>query len=359
MKIGYVTADWSDMLHPETGHPTMGGSGWYRCGMPSKAMKDHGVESVAVELISVSKDGSIWLHDWDGKVHRNCDIIVFQRWMHEIAEETILNARASGQIIVNDIDDYYWGLHSENAAYKATDPRLHPECNRNHYWNALRASDLITASTPFLADKLTKLNVNIAVVRNSIDLERWEYQDPRSSYPVAGWVGSTTHRSMDLETLTGILGPWCERNQIPFLHGGHWPNAPSAGDLALVPKSLQQLKDIVSILDYPTLFRGIDIGIVPLSMNAFNESKSYIKGLEYAASGVPFIAQATGEYEYLAKECEIGRAVKKKYHWIRELDRLVDPETRLEDARRNRANVEKHSIDNKVHEWIDVYESLV
>ena len=35
---------------------------------------------------------------------------------------------------------------------------------------------------------------------------------------------------------------------------------------------------------------NITVGMVPLALTPFNQAKSYIKGLEFAARGVPFVA---------------------------------------------------------------------
>jgi hypothetical protein len=56
---------------------------------------------------------------------------------------------------------------------------------------------------------------------------------------------------------------------------------------------------------YHLMFQ-MDIGLVPLNDIPFNRAKSFIKGLEYTASGIPFVAQGTGEYELLATD-GVGR----------------------------------------------------
>jgi hypothetical protein len=45
------------------------------------------------------------------------------------------------------------------------------------------------------------------------------------------------------------------------------------------------------------MLNGIHVGLVPLTRGPFNEAKSYLKGLEYAAAGIPFIATPTEEYQ--------------------------------------------------------------
>lgn len=358
MKVGFVTADWSDIEDPETGHPSLGGSGWYRCGLPAKYLQQNGIETVIVELISLSKEG-LWLHDWDGIVHDDCDVIVFQRWMHETAPGVLRKARLAGQVIVNDVDDWYWGLDHRNDAYKASDPRLHPEANRDHYWAALKESDLITVSTPFLQEKLREMPGDVQVVRNAIDLDRWVPNEFQPGKPTIGWVGSTRHRSGDLETLVGILGPFCKRHDVKFVHAGHWVNSTPAGTLAGVPEELQIVHPVVSILDYPKLFSLMDVGIVPLNQIPFNFAKSFVKGMDYAAGGVPFIAERTPEYDYMHVNHGMGLTARKPREWIRHLEAMMD-----DGFRRNRydidtTNVRQLDIVNRWVDWREAYESVL
>lgn len=358
MKVGYVTADWSDVEDPATGHPTLGGSGWYRCGLPAQYLKANGIDTVIVELISLSKDG-IWLHDWDGNVHDDCDVIVFQRWMHESAPSVLRKARLAGQIIINDVDDWYWGLDTRNDAYLASDPKKHPECNRDHYWAALKESDLITVSTPFLADKLREMPGEVSVIRNAIDLNRWTPNPFREGKPTFGWVGSTRHRSGDLETLVGILGPFCKKHDVKFIHGGHWVNSPTAGTLAKVPEELQLTHPVVSILDYPKLFSLMDVGIVPLNPIDFNMAKSFVKGLDYSAGGVPFIAQRTPEYELLQTKYDLGITAKKPRDWIKSLELMMDENYRRAQYDRTIENIKLVDMSLKWDDWREAYESTL
>lgn len=358
MKIGYVTADWSDIEDPDTGFPTFGGAGWYRVGMPCKYLPKRGVEAVAVEKISTGQDGRIWLHDWAGETHKDVDLIVFQRWMDENAADVIYAARGAGQIVLNDVDDWYWGLDRRNDAYKATDPKVNPTCNRDHYWRALEASDGVTVSTPFLRDQLSKLPCEVRLVRNAIDVDRFGGQPSIHVYNI-GWVGSTAHRSGDLEILRGIAGPFVERNYLSFVHAGYTRRAPSAGDLAGVPEDRQVKHQMVPITEYPDLISTIDIGVVPLNDVPFNHAKSAVKGMEYAAAGIPFVATRSPEYDWLSNEVGVGLTAKKPREWVKHLDSLMDLDFRFEQIEKNRARIYDLDVNLKIDEWVSAYEHFL
>ena len=362
MKVGFISGDWSNITDPDTGHPTPGGAGWYRLGMPAEFLSRHGIETVHCELVNIDRkrtDRGFWLNDFDGVEHQDCDIIVVQRWMDERAADAILHARKSGQVIINDIDDWYWGLHRKNAAYDASDPRKNPRMNRDHYLRAVHASDAVTVSTPFLRQKFIEQGMDTILIRNAIDLERWEWREPRDTpMPTIGWVGSTLYRSGDLETLTGVVSAACKRLGANFMHAGLFGGADHAGVALRLPEEILMARDGCSILEYPTLFRGIDIGIVPLNEVDFNRAKSAIKGMEYAASGIPFVAQGIDEYNWLREEVGIGNTARKPKQWINRLVALGDPEERIRQAKRDRDALQALDMERRWKDWLEVYESL-
>jgi glycosyltransferase involved in cell wall biosynthesis len=84
----------------------------------------------------------------------------------------------------------------------------------------------------------------------------------------------------------------------------------------------------VPIDDYPTLIAKTgDAGVVPLDYTPFNEGKSWLKGLEFAAAGRPFVASATEPYTLLRDDHGIGLIAKRPRDWIRQMTKLeADPE---------------------------------
>jgi len=87
--------------------------------------------------------------------------------------------------------------------------------------------------------------------------------------------------------------------------------------------------------DYPSLLSGFHIGLVPLVPSPFNEAKSYLKGLEYAAAGIPFIATPTAEYRRL-HEAGVGRLASTPDEWRDHATELLDWDVRVEEADRQR-----------------------
>lgn len=353
MKVGFGSTDWSLSVVGKDGHPVMGGAGWARLGQYKKLLPY--VTDIGV---LINKNGLFGVKDWEGEMHFDHDVVVMQRAMFEDIPDKIKLAQANGQIIVNDLDDWYWGLSTSNGAFAASHPKLNPGENINHYKRVLGASDYVTVSTKYLADRISRwVSCPIVVIPNFVDVAKFSpRKQSDDDVPTVGWVGSTGHRSGDLEVLAGLLLPLVESGKIRLHHSGDLASHPKFADLVKVPSDFVSTLPMVSPDDYPTLFQ-FDIGLVPLSDKPFNQAKSAIKGLEYAAAGVPFIASSTDEYQSL-HENGIGFIAKKARSWTGLIESLRDPSYRKEQAKIVRNQVSKYDISHGVQAMNDFYLSI-
>lgn len=344
MNVMFMSTDWS-VFADEKGLITPGGSNHYRMALPARMLEAAGHRVLLGHKLWQDRSGEFILETPDGERHGGFDVVVIQRWMDVSAPACIARARAHGQRVVYDIDDWWDGIATSNGAFWGTHPKINPGSNRNHLRKALAAVDAVTVSTEFLAERMRRLNPNVAVLRNTIDLRDWTRSPALDrDQVIAGWVGHVGTRSSDLEILKGILGPWLDSVGGSFFHGGANSEEHSAGprfglDKTEVPSSWMPMQPIHL---YPRFFRRFNLGLVPLSTIPFNEAKSEVKGLEYSAARLPFIASATPSYEYLSNEIGAGVLARKGKHWLNALERFREPEARREAGEHNRALVEQH-----------------
>lgn len=371
MKIGMASTDWAVKAADEEGRPTWGGAGWYRLGLPGAHLRDQGFDVVEGTLVWSGSAKRFGVRPWPAKdeeaeIHWDLDLVVLQRWMFaSVAVETV-TARRSGQVIVQDVDDDFWNLDPKNRAYFATDPRRDPVENRDHYLAALKTASAVTVSTPHLADSIRRLGVRVPtfVLPNHVEVEAFRgvrEGRPQRPSPVLGWVGATAWRSGDVETLRGLLGPFLDRHDLRAFHGGHLEGPPEstfAYQAGIDPERVA-VEGMHPIETYPSLFGGLDVGVVPLRDVAFNRAKSWIKGLEYAAAGVPFVAQDLPEYVRLQTQHGIGRVARRPRDWIRLLSALLDPDTRAAQAAEGLEAVKALDISQGVRNWRDLYMDLI
>jgi glycosyltransferase involved in cell wall biosynthesis len=265
------------------------------------------------------------------------EIVYVQRLMVEGVADAFVQARKHGQIIVSDVDDWYWGLSPENMAFSVTHPKNSPKENISHYKKSIGKSSYITVSTPFLRDKIAAFSgVPTTLLTNYVVTKRFnKVQMTDTTTPEVGWVGSTRHRSGDLETLRGVLTPMAARGDIRLVHSGDVPNTATFREKVGIPDSIDiRLKEATMVQDYPSLL-DFEVGIVPLRDIPFNHAKSDIKGLEYAASGIPFVASDLPSYHLLNKSwSDLGNAghfvAKNPAQWAAAINKLRDPVLRKE-----------------------------
>ena len=350
-RLAYVSADWS--RPPEGVKPTPGGAGFVRVHQPAHQLERHGHRVVVGSGVSVHRSEG-WMVPLDHAGHAlmmDAEIVVVQRWMHAESAESIRQARAAGQVVIHDVDDWFWGLDPANRAHKNTSPANDPHKNRDHYKASITACDAVTVSTQFLAKRIReRMGVDTHLVRNGIDRSMYATQVPTdaTSGLVVGWTGALAWRSGDLETLAPFLPDFLRDTGSTFVHHGVFPDdTDTAADrIGLTPDLVGPSKRAVHPLDYPGNVAGFDIGIVPLKDVPFNHAKSWIKGLEYAAAGIPFVAADTAEYRALG--CGLIASTPKQ--WRDALDRLTDP---AERAAQSKLGLDVAAAHDLRHRWVD------
>ncbi len=322
--IGVASAD----RHVVDGRVIWGGSGWARLGQYIPHLTEH--QWVCGTLIW-DKDHFAIQSD-DGTSTCDPDVLYLHRLMHKGLHEHVKLARSYGQKVINDLDDWYWGLDTANRAFYASHPKHNDQEDRYSYQHTLSASDLVITSTPYLNDRVSKrINAPLLVIENTVDVTRFQpHPVTDTAQPVVGWVGSTNHRSGDLETMRGILGPLKRANDIRIMHGGNHAQYRSFAEaIGVEDHEVDLLLPLADQEQYPKMM-VMDIGIVPLRHTPFNQAKSYIKGLEYSAAGIPFIAQSIDAYDALRDRYGLGIVVRKPADWVKAIRRLRDTTYRRE-----------------------------
>jgi len=368
MRIGFLSTDWGD-------HADMlpGGCTWIRMIHPQMALANAGIETFIGEIGWDDKQGFVAVHpvhrlrkNAPGVItnydlcHDNLDVVVIKLFMHKDAPSYIEKARSLGQTVIIDTDDHFENLPSDNLAFRTTDPKTNPDNNRNHLMKTYSKVNGIIASTDFLHERMSKYNNNVYLVENSLFPEHFiKKYDMANDKPVIGWVGMMLWRVEDIKGMAGIIKPFIEQNDLMIHHSGAVNDNLTwfADAMGISPERLTTLGP-ARPTTYPNILMPIDIGIVPLTNNTFNEAKSYLKGLEFAFSNIPFIASGTFEYKKLAND-GVGFVADKPKDWIKHLNHLLDPNNRKLAAEKAYDVVsKKYTIYNRVSEWYNAIMSI-
>lgn len=330
-----------------TDPPEPNGCAWYRLVLPSRELAKRGWDT-GVGLPRANAEAGIGLAYKDGML-TGWDIYVLKLLMIEQISPLIRSMQARGTRIVVDVDDFHYGLHEDNIASRSTDPHRNPTSNRAFYEQSIREADTVIVSTSFLADFYATRVRDVRLVRNTIDIDRWQPIE-HTEEPVLGWVGGTMWRSGDVEILRDWLPAFVKEQGIRVHHSGHIPGdghhfgaRVGLGGVTTTPMCL--------VSDYPKRMFSMNIGLVPLNRVPFSEAKSNLKGLEYAAKGIPFVATPTEEYRILY-ESGIGRLAETPDEWRDHVLELLDPDVRREEGERIREIVARDwTIEGRADEW--------
>jgi glycosyltransferase involved in cell wall biosynthesis len=356
MKVGFASGDYLPAQSSSDGVPHWGGSGWARLGQYVEWL-EHFEKDVLIGVLTWNRD-HFCIRGVDDKLTA-VDVIVMQRLMHDSLSDHIAKARSIGQIVINDLDDWYWGLDPANDAFLSSHPKTNPKENRDHYKKVLASSNVVTVSTPYLADRIKSfVHCPILIIENTVDIARFTpHNHTDSSVPVVGWVGATSHRSSDLEIMKGIINPLLANNEIKFHHSGHYSHAPSVASKLGLHEDQITVMNAVGAKEYPSLLT-MDVGIAPLRDTPFNHAKSDIKLLEYSASGIPWVGSSLSAYEGLRKSWGIGRTASKPSQWLKHLRDLKDPVRRADEGEALREAVRSRDISLGAHRLNSLIEDI-
>jgi len=226
---------------------------------------------------------------------RHWDVIYMVRPHHYTILPIISEARRLGKPVLVDIDDWLLELPADlgDSAYF-----MNRSCQETIRL-ALRSATAITTSTGVIAERCAALGLRVHVVPNSVDCARFTRQ-PRAidAALTIGFCGSPSHY-LDVPLVTPglrdllreypgrvrIVSMGCPLPELRGLPGytHHEPVGP-----AEYPRALSDLR--------------LDIGLAPLHDTFFNNAKSDIKYLEYAATGAATIASPVPPYQSSVRE---------------------------------------------------------
>lgn len=295
----------------------------------------------------------------DGRVKGDPDILVLCRVMGDYVPDAVRRIRAAGRTtVVYDVDDWFAGLPGYNPASAlptATVATMH---------QAMSEADLITCSTPELAEGYASINRTV-VLPNYLDPDIWR---PFQSVRIArehvhlGWAGAFHWRSGDLELLKPWLGSFLDRHpEVRFAAIGcrellEWLGIDGLTTPSLPPGpgTTERNKDLHPYQQIPAMLANLDVGLVPLVYNRFNQAKSWCKGMEYNAMGVPAVASPSREYRRFI-EPGVNGVFARRDGWARAVEQVMDD---LDGYRvRCQRHAERYFIDDHVHRWADAYTS--
>ena len=207
----------------------------------------------------------------------------------------------------------------------------------------IAAADVVTVSTPHLAKLIEPINPAVVVLPNCVHPDSIAAAPRDPSLVTIGWAGSMFHAQ--------DWAPWIN-DALHDIRGAyprariHMIGADYTGGLAHRVTGWSTLDHYWRSLDF-------DIGLGFLTDTLFNQSKSWIKALEYAARGAVPLMPTVGQYA----ELNAGLIYRDEAEFVDMLRMLIENDrVRRELARVALETAADWTIDAQVHRWAQVYD---
>lgn len=276
------------------------GGGYYRLLSPLEGLQDAGYIQFSITY-KAYQPGYI--------NHTQPDVIVYQTPLHDgqINSLKYMKEFFPHVVLIYEIDDLLTNIPIENKAfynqYKDSSARIK---------RALQYCDKMVVSTQPLAEAFSKYSDNIRVIPNYLSRNIWgnlvSLRNQSEKLRV-GWAGSMFHKG-DLQIIKRLIIDFKDTVQWVFM--------------GMAPEGLEdeiEYHQPVALNQYPQKLASLnlDLALVPLEQNSFNEAKSNLRLLEFGILAWPVIC--TDIYPY--QEAPVRRVKNRYKDWKKAFEEMI------------------------------------
>ena len=286
------------------------GGGFYRITSPLNALNDAGY---------IQSSFSYKNYTASYITRTKPDIIVYQTPMHDnhLVFLEYIKTYFPEITLIFEIDDLLTNIPINNKSFYNQYKDSHKRIQK-----ALRLCDKMVVSTKPLKDAFSKYIDDIRIVPNCLSHHVWGSlvsEKNTSSKLRVGWAGSIFHTG-DLEIIQQLVVDYKDRVDWVFM--------------GMCPAGMENIIEYhpgVSLDAYPQKLASLnlDLALVPLENNPFNEAKSNLRLLEFGILAWPVIC--TDIYPY--QEAPVTRVKNRYKDWVKALEsKISNPELLLSEG---------------------------
>ncbi len=353
-------------------NPNVTGVEYHRLMLPAHKLSEQGCKMAVINTIDTDEVEGTPILDF----LRQFDTVVCNRTISPYGNtvKALDLIKQAGCRLIVDIDDY-WELPGYHILYRDFKDSNYAE----HITLCLRSADLVTVSTPILADKARLFNKNVEVLENAIDPEQpqWTINKTESERVRFGWIGGICHMP-DLSILEDSIGKCYSDedliNKIQFVYGGfNLEQSIWVGEQKkrvpfqyqecykferiftnhyrpLTPEYKEYLHKFIKdnepanehpyrriwnmdVYNYGTMYDQLDVTLIPLKNDGFNNCKSELKMIESGFKKLPCIVSNVKPYTLLANGKNALTVTDKRNHkdWYKHIKKLAQSESMRND----------------------------
>jgi glycosyltransferase involved in cell wall biosynthesis len=278
-------------------------------------------------------------------------VYIFSRPMGNL-NDAIRQLKGMGAPVIIDVDDNFWAIPKTHVGYKVVGPY---SLNLKALENSLKMADAVCVSTEqlgqeILSKELSKSYYMIPNVCNSHN--PYNRSKKRGSSKVTfGFTGTITHRD-DFKTM---IKPF-----IQFLQKEKNAAAVICGDpeiyrmLKNIPENQKLYVPMYPYRYYPAQLSFIDVMVVPLINDEFNQSKSDIKILDALANAKPFIASKVEPYLPYENSSAGFVVANEDRFWMEAFEKMMNETFRTSCGIASYELSKEHNVDQSAELWKNV-----
>lgn len=298
------------------------------------------------------------------------DIIVVNRFITREGNrnEVLKSVRESGAKLVVDMDDDYklpdWHI-------------LKSDYLKQHHAESilfgLKNADAITVTHELMAEMFKKEtgNKNVFVVPNAINPSEAQFELKKSNTKkiTFGWSGSITHLEDVILMHDSLLSLYKSNynNSFRMIYGGFTPTDEYSrmilGVLSAKGVANEQCfatYPSASVHEYARFYDNIDVSLIPLRDNRFNNMKSNLKLLESGFKHRAAIVSGVQPYLPMLKHGINCLMVKKKHDWYRHMTKLINNPSLVNDlADSLHEDVQEYHVEKVAQTRLNAYKEIL
>lgn len=279
--------------------------------------------------------------------HYPADVVVLQRPARRWWADIIPFLHAQGTRVVVDVDDRFDAVKKDHVGYRDQHGDV---VNYRFVDDACRQADVVTVTTPALQERyghghgVVLPNLVPTYYLDIVAMKRPE---------TLGWSGVVGTHPGDLAATQGGVAQALATTGWSFFMVG--PHDGVSQALHLSSTRLEST-GYLPFEEYAWALAEMELGIVPLEDNVFNEAKSCLKMLEMAALGVPVLASPTPDNVRLHR-LGIGQVVESRGQWYRQARRyMASEQLRIDLAEKGREVAATLTYELGCEAWLDAWE---
>lgn len=344
--------------------PKISGVDYHRLVIPHNVMSNlfkNEIEISQINEIDTAED----------EILNKFDLIIFNRFVSKIGEQQkVIDKLKRLQIpYVVDMDDDYI-LGQNHLLYLAAKKNNHTKQISLGIRNAIAC----TTTHELLANTFAKElgQKNVYIIPNGIYPEgQFSIREIKKTDRLKfGWSGSITHLEdviLMYDSLYSLYGNIDYKDKFKVVYGGFASQSETSQAILSVlsgrGKASEEQFGIfkeASVNDYANFYDLIDVALIPLRNNRFNNNKSNLKLLEAGFKNKAVICSDVYPYSPDLKHGVNCLKVKHKNDWHKHMTKLIDNPNLVEDlSSQLYIDVQKYHINKVATERFNAYKQIL